>query len=88
MRTHHPADFTLICHGEGVEFDGCFVGGLDGRDGDPAPGDVLVVAGPGGRPARWEVVSFEHPYRRFPGHADAAVWAASVRPAAPSLRHV
>lgn len=87
-RLHRPADFTLICEGEDASWDGSFIAGLDGRDGDPAPGDVLVAAGPGGRPVRWSVVTVEHPYRRFIGHSDAAVWAARVRPAAPALRLV
>lgn len=86
---HHPSDFHFMGEGDDPTWGGRYVGGQHGRDGDPVPGDVLVVAGLDGRHVRWTVTAIDRPYAQH--HRDdqtASIWVATVRPAAPILRLV
>ncbi len=81
-RHDDPPARRLLLHGPGRR------PGMGGRDGDPVPGDVLVVAGLDGSRDRWTVTGVEHPYAQHVGDQTAGIWVATVSPAAPFLRLV
>lgn len=85
---HHPDDFYFMGQDDHPDWGGSYIGGKRGRDGDPVPGDILVVAGLDGSRARWAVTAVEHPYAQHVDDQTEGIWVATVTPAAAFLRLV
>ena len=79
---HRPgADFHLACDYSCP--DGSrLIAGHHSVDGDPVPGDLLILPREGGSTERWAVLHVDYPMR--PHHPNLAdVWSAECRLAPP-----